>query len=240
MGRAGVGGTGRVRRTAVTDPRRLGAAIPDIRLTAETVEYEDTGGEGPVVVLLHGLVPPHARLRSRGRCPHRHRLAQGDRRPAHRPPRDRPDPALRRPPPPPVPAAHAGPGQRADRGVPRAPRPHRRHPGRERLRTRPDGGHPASGAARAAGPDRVRGVRHLPAGAAREADRRRLPGARGRVPAGPRARAEAAAPAPRRHRRAPQAAGAGGGRRRLAAPAAGAWPNCFLRGGWWRSRTPGH
>ncbi len=32
--------------------------MPDIRLTAETVEYEDTGGEGPVVVLLHGLVPP--------------------------------------------------------------------------------------------------------------------------------------------------------------------------------------
>ncbi|WP_226486707.1 alpha/beta fold hydrolase [Streptomyces parvulus] len=30
--------------------------MPDIQLSAGTVEYEDTGGEGPVVVLLHGLV----------------------------------------------------------------------------------------------------------------------------------------------------------------------------------------
>lgn len=30
--------------------------MPDIELTAGVVEYEDTGGEGPVVVLLHGLV----------------------------------------------------------------------------------------------------------------------------------------------------------------------------------------
>ncbi|MFH9413659.1 alpha/beta fold hydrolase [Streptomyces rochei] len=30
--------------------------MPDIRLTAGTIEYEDTGGEGPVVVLLHGLI----------------------------------------------------------------------------------------------------------------------------------------------------------------------------------------
>ncbi|MFE0810770.1 alpha/beta fold hydrolase [Streptomyces sp. NPDC058794] len=30
--------------------------MPDIQLTAGTIEYEDTGGEGPVVVLLHGLV----------------------------------------------------------------------------------------------------------------------------------------------------------------------------------------
>ncbi|WP_434597855.1 alpha/beta fold hydrolase [Streptomyces sp. A5-4] len=30
--------------------------MPEIELTAGTVEYEDTGGEGPVVVLLHGLV----------------------------------------------------------------------------------------------------------------------------------------------------------------------------------------
>ncbi|MFJ3336566.1 alpha/beta fold hydrolase [Streptomyces sp. NPDC086766] len=30
--------------------------MPEIRLSAGTVEYEDTGGDGPVVVLLHGLV----------------------------------------------------------------------------------------------------------------------------------------------------------------------------------------
>ncbi|WP_217245847.1 alpha/beta fold hydrolase [Streptomyces sp. AC602_WCS936] len=30
--------------------------MPDIELTAGTIEYEDTGGDGPVVVLLHGLV----------------------------------------------------------------------------------------------------------------------------------------------------------------------------------------
>ncbi|MFD5652743.1 alpha/beta fold hydrolase [Streptomyces sp. NPDC127039] len=30
--------------------------MPDIELSAGTVEYEDTGGDGPVVVLLHGLV----------------------------------------------------------------------------------------------------------------------------------------------------------------------------------------
>ncbi|OSC63990.1 alpha/beta hydrolase [Streptomyces sp. 4F] len=30
--------------------------MPDVELTAGTIEYEDTGGDGPVVVLLHGLV----------------------------------------------------------------------------------------------------------------------------------------------------------------------------------------
>ncbi|CAM5628460.1 Alpha/beta hydrolase OS=Streptomyces tendae OX=1932 GN=GUR47_32065 PE=4 SV=1 [Streptomyces tendae] len=30
--------------------------MPDIELSAGTIEYEDTGGTGPVVVLLHGLV----------------------------------------------------------------------------------------------------------------------------------------------------------------------------------------
>ncbi|MET9513826.1 alpha/beta hydrolase [Streptomyces sp. NPDC002994] len=30
--------------------------MPELELTAGTVEYEDTGGSGPVVVLLHGLV----------------------------------------------------------------------------------------------------------------------------------------------------------------------------------------
>ncbi len=29
--------------------------MPDVELTAGTIEYEDTGGDGPVVVLLHGL-----------------------------------------------------------------------------------------------------------------------------------------------------------------------------------------
>ncbi|GAA2534750.1 alpha/beta hydrolase [Streptomyces fimbriatus] len=43
--------------------------MPEITLSAGAVEYEDTGGEGPVVVLLHGLVLPHSRLRSSGRYP---------------------------------------------------------------------------------------------------------------------------------------------------------------------------
>ncbi|GHB19336.1 oxidoreductase [Streptomyces viridiviolaceus] len=30
--------------------------MPDIELSTGTIEYEDTGGDGPVVVLLHGLV----------------------------------------------------------------------------------------------------------------------------------------------------------------------------------------
>src|SRR4051795_7936723 len=29
--------------------------MPEIDVTAGTIEYEDTGGDGPVVVLLHGL-----------------------------------------------------------------------------------------------------------------------------------------------------------------------------------------
>ena len=30
--------------------------MPEIELSAGTIEYEDTGGLGPIVVLLHGLV----------------------------------------------------------------------------------------------------------------------------------------------------------------------------------------
>jgi pimeloyl-ACP methyl ester carboxylesterase len=30
--------------------------MQEIELSAGTIEYEDTGGSGPVVVLLHGLV----------------------------------------------------------------------------------------------------------------------------------------------------------------------------------------
>ncbi|GHK00014.1 hypothetical protein SY2F82_18110 [Streptomyces sp. Y2F8-2] len=33
--------------------------MPEITLTAGPVAYEDTGGDGPVVVLLHGLVHDH-------------------------------------------------------------------------------------------------------------------------------------------------------------------------------------
>jgi pimeloyl-ACP methyl ester carboxylesterase len=29
--------------------------MPDVELSAGTIEYQDTGGDGPVVVLLHGL-----------------------------------------------------------------------------------------------------------------------------------------------------------------------------------------
>ncbi|MGW5605855.1 alpha/beta fold hydrolase [Streptomyces sp. NPDC003753] len=33
--------------------------MPEITLTAGPVAYEDTGGDGPVVILLHGLVHDH-------------------------------------------------------------------------------------------------------------------------------------------------------------------------------------
>jgi pimeloyl-ACP methyl ester carboxylesterase len=29
--------------------------MPEVDLSAGTIEYEDTGGDGPVVVLLHGV-----------------------------------------------------------------------------------------------------------------------------------------------------------------------------------------
>jgi hypothetical protein len=29
--------------------------MPDVRLSTGTIEYEDTGGSGPIVVFLHGL-----------------------------------------------------------------------------------------------------------------------------------------------------------------------------------------
>jgi len=29
--------------------------MPEVELSADTVEYEDTGGDGPVLVLLHGV-----------------------------------------------------------------------------------------------------------------------------------------------------------------------------------------
>src|SRR3954451_10394595 len=32
-----------------------GGGVPEIELSAGTIDYEDTGGDGPVVVLLHGL-----------------------------------------------------------------------------------------------------------------------------------------------------------------------------------------
>ena len=49
--------------------------MPEIELSAGTIEYEDTGGEGPVLVLLGGLVmdgsvwdPLVAELRDDHRC----------------------------------------------------------------------------------------------------------------------------------------------------------------------------
>ena len=30
--------------------------MPEVELSAGTIEYEDTGGSGPVVVFLHGLI----------------------------------------------------------------------------------------------------------------------------------------------------------------------------------------
>ena len=38
--------------------------MPDIELSAGSIEYEDTGGHGPVVVLLHGLVTDGSLWRS--------------------------------------------------------------------------------------------------------------------------------------------------------------------------------
>ncbi len=49
--------------------------MPAVELSAGTIEYEDTGGEGPVIVLLHGLIMDGslwrhvvAELRSDYRC----------------------------------------------------------------------------------------------------------------------------------------------------------------------------
>ena len=33
--------------------------MPEVQLSAGTIEYQDTGGEGPVVVLLHGVIMDH-------------------------------------------------------------------------------------------------------------------------------------------------------------------------------------
>jgi hypothetical protein len=38
-----------------SSPRHWRHAMPTIELTAGSIEYQDTGGPGPVVVLLHGL-----------------------------------------------------------------------------------------------------------------------------------------------------------------------------------------
>src|SRR5260370_39511206 len=38
------------------DEHRRGERMQEIELSAGTIEYEDTGGPGPIVVLLHGLV----------------------------------------------------------------------------------------------------------------------------------------------------------------------------------------
>ena len=49
--------------------------MPEVELSAGTIEYEDTGGTGPVIVLLHGLTMDGslwrhvvARLRPNYRC----------------------------------------------------------------------------------------------------------------------------------------------------------------------------
>src|SRR5581483_1452973 len=51
------------------------ASMPEIELSAGTIEYEDTGGEGPVLLLLGGLImdstvwdPLVAELRGEYRC----------------------------------------------------------------------------------------------------------------------------------------------------------------------------
>ncbi|MGW5663867.1 alpha/beta fold hydrolase [Streptomyces sp. NPDC003758] len=67
--------------------------MPEITLTAGPVAYEDTGGDGPVVVLLHGLVHDHTvwrKVMADLRADHRviaPTLPYGaHRRPMHRPP----------------------------------------------------------------------------------------------------------------------------------------------------------
>ncbi len=37
-------------------PRRWAGTTTDVELSAGVVEYRDTGGQGPVLVLLHGLL----------------------------------------------------------------------------------------------------------------------------------------------------------------------------------------
>jgi pimeloyl-ACP methyl ester carboxylesterase len=46
-------GSGLLERSIKFFPRE--AAMPEIELSAGTIEYEDTGGSGPVIVLFHGL-----------------------------------------------------------------------------------------------------------------------------------------------------------------------------------------
>ena len=36
-------------------PDRGGTAMPEVELSARAIEYEDTGGDGPVLVLLHAV-----------------------------------------------------------------------------------------------------------------------------------------------------------------------------------------
>ncbi len=40
----------------VTHKHRRGEKVQEIELSAGTIEYEDTAGSGPIVVLLHGLI----------------------------------------------------------------------------------------------------------------------------------------------------------------------------------------
>ena len=49
--------------------------MPAVELSSGTIEYEDTGGEGPAIVLLHGLIMDGSlwrhvveQLRGRHRC----------------------------------------------------------------------------------------------------------------------------------------------------------------------------
>ena len=62
---------------------RGAAGMNEIELSAGTIEYQDTGGDGPVLVLLHGLMMDASLWDER------------DRRPVRRPPLRGADPAAR-------------------------------------------------------------------------------------------------------------------------------------------------
>ena len=97
--------------------------MPKIESSAGTIEYEDTGGNGPVLVLLHGLAMNGSLW---GAC---------GRRPAGRPPLHRADPAAGRTPPPDAPRRRplASRDCPARGGVPGEARSERSDPGRQRL-----------------------------------------------------------------------------------------------------------
>src|SRR4029453_10550486 len=128
--------------------------VPDVQLQAGTIRYQDTGGSGPVVVLLHGLAMDGSLwrhvvhpLRDEYRCVVPTLPLGGHRRPM----RADADLSPR--------GISPAPGR-----VPGRPGPARGDPGRQRLGPVPAHRRPAPPAHRAAGHLLLRGVRQLPPG----------------------------------------------------------------------------